>query len=407
MNVGYFTNQYPKVSHSFIRREILALEKMGLSISRYALQSNRTELIDPLDILEYKKTQYILLSSKLKILKSCFTRFIKNPIYWLKTFLLTNKMGYKSERGLLRHYIYFLEACLLSDWVENDKVEHLHAHFGTNSAAVTLLTSKFTGIPYSFTVHGPEEFDKPNFISLPTKIKHASFVIAISSFGKSQLFRFIDNQYWNKIKVVHCGLEESFYELKNKKNETNIKPHILCIGRLCEQKGQVLLIDALKIVKDRNIDFNIKLIGDGEMRPSIENKIKHYELSNHVTITGWMDSAQIKNEIQNSLFTILPSFAEGLPVVIMESMSLKKPVISTYIAGIPELIENNVNGWLIPAGDINKLADAIEKSLKSDEKSIKEIGINAREKVLERHNIITEARKLRSHFLTSTKPKVK
>jgi len=417
MKIGYFTNQYPKVSHSFIRREILALEKMGTSISRYALKSDRNELIDQNDIEEYKKTKYILSTSKLNIIKVCILRFIKNPLLWINAFLLTNKMGYKSERGLFRHYIYFLEACILSEWVEKDNIQHLHAHFGTNSASISLLTSKLSEVPYSFTVHGPEEFDKPNFISLPEKIKNAAFVVAISSFGKSQLFRLVHNEYWEKIKVVHCGLEASFYENNgqkyqnnndnNDKNDNNDNTKIICIGRLCEQKGQVLLLDALNIVKKRNIDFNIKLIGDGEMRPEIENKIDQYKLANNVTITGWMNSVQIKHEIQKSQFTVLPSFAEGLPVVIMESMSLEKPVISTYIAGIPELIENDVNGWMVPAGDTEQLADTIQKVLSKDSNTLKEIGIKAREKVIKRHNIDIEAKKLQSHFLSSINSQVK
>jgi len=411
MKIGYFTNQYPKVSHSFIRREILALEKMGTSISRYALKSDRNELIDQNDIEEYKKTKYILSTSKLNIIKVCILRFIKNPLLWINAFLLTNKMGYKSERGLFRHYIYFLEACILSEWVEKDNIQHLHAHFGTNSASISLLTSKLSEVPYSFTVHGPEEFDKPNFISLPEKIKNAAFVVAISSFGKSQLFRLVHNEYWEKIKVVHCGLEASFYESNGQKyqnnNDNNDNTQIICIGRLCEQKGQVLLLDALNIVKKRNIDFNIKLIGDGEMRPEIENKIDQYKLANNVTITGWMNSVQIKHEVQKSQFTVLPSFAEGLPVVIMESMSLEKPVISTYIAGIPELIENDVNGWMVPAGDTEQLADTIQKVLSKDSNTLKEIGIKAREKVIKRHNIDIEAKKLQSHFLSSINSQVK
>jgi len=405
MKIGYFTNQYPKVSHSFIRREILALEKIGTSVSRYALKSNLNELVDKNDIEEYRKTKFILSTSKLNILKTCFSILINKPLLWMKTFLLTNKIGLKSERGLFRHYIYFLEACTLSEWVEKDNIQHLHAHFGTNSAAISLLTSKLSKIPYSFTVHGPEEFDKPNFISLPEKIKNAAFVIAISSFGKSQLYRLIDNQYWDKIKVVHCGLEASFFELKKDKDDNTEQAQIICIGRLCEQKGQLLLIDALNVVNKRKINFNLKLIGDGEMRGVIESKIEKYKLTNHVTITGWMNSNQIKHEIQQSQFTVLPSFAEGLPVVIMESMSLEKPVISTYIAGIPELIENDVNGWMVPAGDTELLADAIQKALNKDRDTLKEIGIKAREKAIKRHNIDIEAKKLHSHFISSVNSK--
>ena len=396
MKIGYFTNQYPKVSHSFIRREILALEKMGTSISRFALKSYLNELVDKNDIEEYKKTKYILSTSKIIITKTFFLILINKPFLWLKTLLLANKIGFKSERGLFRHYIYFLEACILSDWIEKDNIQHLHAHFGTNPAAIALLASKLSKIPFSFTVHGPEEFDKPNFISLPEKIKSAAFVIAISSFGKSQLYRLVPNQYWEKIKIVHCGLEKSFYH--GTFDEIGTKNHLVCIGRLCEQKGQILLIEALNILAKKGVNFSLTLVGDGDMRTDIENKIAEYNLQRNINITGWQSCQQVKKLILQSKLTVLPSFAEGLPVVIMESMSLSKPVISTFIAGIPELITHNENGWLVPAGDSTKLSEAIEEALNLNNFEITEIGNRAKKVVTQRHNIDIEAKKLISHF---------
>jgi len=399
MKIGYFINQYPKVSHSFIRREIASLEKSGLSVSRYALKSDYSELVDKKDILEYGNTNFILATSKLKMLLICFCILISTPILWLRAFFIVNRIGFKSERGLLRHYFYFLEACVLKELIKKDKIQHLHAHFGTNPAVIALLASKLASVPYSFTVHGPEEFDKPQFISLPEKIKHASFVVAISSFGKSQLYRLIKNTHWHKIKVVHCGLEPEFFSNYESKSVEENK--LVCIGRLCEQKGQSLIIDALHILKKKKVDFSLRLIGDGEMRAEIEDKIQQYNLEDNIKITGWMSSEQINTEILNSKLTLLPSFAEGLPVVIMESMSLEKPVISTYIAGIPELIKNNENGWLVPAGDEKTLADTLEVVLDLDTNDIKEIGKKARTTAIERHHIDIESTKLANHIKSS------
>jgi len=404
MKIGYLINQYPKVSHSFVRREILALEKQDLNIQRYSVRDSADGLVDKRDIEEYKKTQTILNTPIVKVVSTVLKGLIKSPLTFFKLFIFALKIGVKSEAGIIKHGIYFVEALILAKLLKQDRVQHIHAHFGTNSTTVAMLASKFTNIPFSFTVHGPEEFDKPEFISLPTKIKEATFVAAISSFGRSQMYRLVDNKLWPKIKVVHCGLEPEFFNSIDTEINTNKNipvNNIVCIGRLCEQKGQALIIDALKIVKDKNIDFHLTLVGDGEMRKDIEEKIYKYSLNDQVTITGWMSSDQVKAEIIKAKFTILPSFAEGLPVVIMESMSLEKPVITTYIAGIPELIKHNNNGWLVPAGDVNSLAQQLEDSFSLNSEEINKIGKRARLSAIERHHIDTEASKLKLHFKAS------
>jgi hypothetical protein len=188
MKIGYFVNQYPKISHSFIRREILALEQQGVRVSRYALESDLSELVDPSDISEFHKTEFLLNKGIITLIKSAFKALISKPIKWLCTLSLMHNIGWGSDRGLLRHYIYFLEACYLSQLLEKEDVTHLHAHFGTNPAAVALMASKLTGIPYSFTVHGPEEFDKPKFISLATKIEQSALLLPLVRSVKVKCF---------------------------------------------------------------------------------------------------------------------------------------------------------------------------------------------------------------------------
>jgi len=403
MKIGYLTNQYPKVSHSFVRREIQALERQGVEIKRYSVRDSAESLIDQQDIAEHKITTTLLNYSIPLIAKLVFKNFIKKPIQLLKLFLKTLSLGVNTESGIIKHLIYLVEAVLLAELLQKDNIQHLHAHFGTNSTTVAMLACKLVDIPFSFTVHGPEEFDKPAFISLPYKIKQAAFVVAISSFGRSQLFRLVENEYWHKIKIVHCGLEPAFFEQTSTENTepSASKNTMVCIGRLCEQKGQVLIVEALNILHKSDVDFHLTLVGDGEMRKGIEEKIKQYNLTDKVTIAGWMTSDQVKEQINKAKFTLLPSFAEGLPVVLMESMSLRKPAISTYIAGIPELITHNENGWLVPAGDIQALAETIKNVLNLSAEEIKIIGERSRTSVIERHHIDTEATKLKSHFEAS------
>lgn len=260
-----------------------------------------------------------------------------------------------------------------------------------------MLVRELGGPPFSFTSHGPEEFDKARFIGLPEKIARASFVAAVSSFGRSQLYRYAPHEMWDKIKVVHCGLEKAFYEgiVVRPASGSN---RLVCVGRLCEQKGQSLLIEAASLLAKRGADFELVLAGDGEMRGEIENLIAQTGLQARVRITGWISSEQVREEILSSRALVLPSFAEGLPVVIMEAMSLQRPIISTFIAGIPELVVPGKHGWLVPAGDVQALAEAVHSCLVAKSETISAMGESARIRVLQRHDADQEAAKLADLF---------
>jgi colanic acid/amylovoran biosynthesis glycosyltransferase len=397
MNLAYFTNQYPKVSHSFIRREILALEKRGYSVQRFALRSDEAELVDPLDQSEFTKTSYVLLENKLAILLICLNVIVTQPLKFVRTFWVAVKLGFRSDRGVLRNIAYLLESCVLFKWQTDKKIQHIHAHFGTNSTSVVMFAYLLGGAGYSFTVHGPEEFDKPEFISLAEKIKHSRFVVAISSYGRSQLFRWIPSKLWSKVKVVHCGLDEAFLNVKDN-IEPNVTSQLLCVGRLCEQKGQLLLLESVRRLKEQGIDCSLILAGDGPMRAEVERRISEYNLIESVEITGWISSDQVKNLLVESRGLVLPSFAEGLPVVIMEALALYRPVISTYVAGIPELVKHDENGWLVPAGDVAELTEAMQALLNADGDTLFHMGQHGHEAVNVQHNIETEAAKLSKLF---------
>ena len=134
-------------------------------------------------------------------------------------------MGWRADRPLPYHLIYLAEACLIRRWLVETGVSHVHAHFGTNSAEVAMLVQTLGGPPFSFTAHGPEEFDKAPLIGLAEKIRRAAFVVAVSSFGRSQLFRLVEHEHWDKIHVVHCGLEPSFLRGRPLISQ-NAKPHL-------------------------------------------------------------------------------------------------------------------------------------------------------------------------------------
>ena len=396
MRITYLINQYPKVSHTFIRREILALEKQGFTIQRLALRGWDEKLIDLDDIAEQQKTSYVLKNGVLTLLLSAIKVLAQNPLRFFCALWLALKMGFKADRPMPFHLIYLLEACQVYLKAKQFDSQHLHAHFGTNPSEIVMLVNVLSALPYSFTVHGPEEFDRPQFLKLAEKINRAKFVVAISSFGRSQLMRWVDFLQWHKIKIVHCGLEASFYNVPAVAMPS--APRLVCVGRLCEQKGQLLLIEAAKNLNLQDIDFELILAGDGEMRAKIESLIMQYGLQEKVKITGWISSAGVRNIILSSQMLVLPSFAEGLPVVIMEAMSLRRPVISTYIAGIPELVIHRENGWLCVAGDVTNLTDTMREALSTPVATLQNMGNAAYERVITRHNIDIEAAILAAHI---------
>nr|WP_228536244.1 glycosyltransferase [Noviherbaspirillum malthae] len=393
--VAYVINQYPKVSHSFIRREILALEAQGAEVQRIALRGWDISVVEPADVEERSKTSYVLKNGGFALMRSTVAMCIARPRRFWKALRLSVQMGWRAERPLAVHLIYLAEACRMIEWLEAYGAEHLHAHFGTNSAEVVMLAHILSGLSYSFTVHGPEEFDKPEFLGLEEKIKRSAFVVAISAFGKSQLYRWSDLSAWHKIKVVHCGLEKSFFATET---AVTARPRLVCVGRLCEQKGQLMLVEAARILARKGIDFELVLAGDGEMRGILEDLISRYQLQQYVSITGWLSSEQVRAQLLAARALVLPSFAEGLPVVIMEAMALQRPVISTHIAGIPELVKQGENGWLLCAGELADLVASIEQCLSLSSSELGLLGARGRARVLECHDADREARKLIALF---------
>ncbi|HSX88745.1 MAG TPA: glycosyltransferase, partial [Pseudomonas sp.] len=372
MRIAYFINQYPKVSHSFIRREILALERNGFEVQRIALRGWDDGLVDEEDLRERERTRYVLQDGLKGLVVPVLQALLNRPSRFFAALVLALRMGRRADRAWPYHLVYLAEACRLLPWLREFGATHVHAHFGTNSAEVVMLAQALGGPSYSFTVHGPEEFDKPQFIHLGEKVRRAAFVVAISSYGRSQLFRWVDHAHWPKVKVVHCGLERAFHDVPPV--AIPAAPRLVCVGRLCEQKGQLLLMQAAGLLAEQGHEFEIVLAGDGEMRAEIETLIERYGLHGRVRITGWISSEQVRAEILAARALVLPSFAEGLPVVIMEAMALRRPVLTTYVAGIPELVHPGENGWLFPAGAVEELAAALADCLAQPPEVLQRMG---------------------------------
>ncbi|MGB3239549.1 MAG: glycosyltransferase [Geitlerinemataceae cyanobacterium] len=396
MKVAYLINQYPKVSHSFIRREIVGLESCGVTVARYAIRTCDGELVDEEDKIELQKTRVILAGGIVGLLSGLLRVAIGRPGKFLAALRLALQVGWGSERGVLLHLAYLAEACILLGWMAEDGVDRVHAHFGTNPTAVAMLCRVLGGPPYSFTVHGPEEFDKVQAIALPEKIARAAFVVAVSSFGRSQLYRWCDARDWSKIHVVHCGVDRKF--LAEPPTAPPTAPQLVCVGRLSEQKGHLLLVEAANRLAQEGIPFKLVFVGDGELRSAIETAIDRGNLPDRIEITGWASNAEVRDYLLASRVLVLPSFAEGLPVGIMEALALGRPVVSTYVAGIPELVETNVCGWLVPPGSVEALTDVLRVALQTSPEVLAQMGRIGAERVAQHHDATLEARKLAMLF---------
>lgn len=396
MHIAYILNSYPQPSHSFIRREIRALEAQGHTVTRLAMRPGDAPLVDVQDLEEAAATQYVLKAGAVTLLRAVAQSIIASPKRFASALALALRCGRRSEAGLIKHLIYLVEAAYAVQVCAAAGVTHAHAHFGTNAAAVAMLTRALGGPEYSFTVHGPEEYDAPRALSLGDKIARSKFTVAITSYGRSQLSRWAEPEHWSKIKVVHCGIEPSHFPQPLPLPEGG--PRFVAIGRFVEQKGQLIALDALAEVVNTTPQAHLTLIGDGEMRQAIEARITTLGLSDHVTLTGWVDEARILAELQNAHALLMPSFAEGLPMVIMEAMAAGRVVIATYIAGIPELVLPDKTGWLVPAGDAAALANAMQELARTAPADLAQMAKMGRTRVMERHDVHAQAAKLAAYI---------
>ncbi len=397
LKVAYLVNQYPQPSHSFIRREMAALEALGAQVVRFTLRRGTTKLVDPRDRLDAQRTRSVLEVGARGLLIATLKTAFSSPSRFWYTLKLAVKLGRRSDRGLLLHLVYLAEACVLLKWLSQANIAHVHAHFGTNSTTVAMFCRLLGGPTYSFTVHGPEEFDKSEFLHLGTKVAHSSLAVTVSEFGRSQLCRWAALSDWSKIQVVHCGVDALFHDAPCE--PPPVEPRLVCVARLHEQKGLPVLIEAAARLKQEGRSFKVNIIGDGSLREVLQRQIDEHGLNHFVRLLGWRSNDDVQSEILAARAMVLPSFAEGLPVVIMEALALHRPVISSYVAGIPELVKPGENGWLVPAGAVEPLVEAMREALDAKIETLVRMGQHGAECVARQHNALVEAGKLGTHLL--------
>jgi colanic acid/amylovoran biosynthesis glycosyltransferase len=252
------------------------------------------------------------------------------------------------------------------------------------------------GPDYSITIHGPEEWDRPEAISLKEKYENAAFVVAVSDFGRCQVYRWCGLGHWSKVRVVRCGVDDDF--LKTEPTGVPDTRRMVLVAGLVEQKGHLLLVQALGQVAKEGHDFEMLFVGDGRLRPAVQQEIKAHGLEGKVHILGWQSNAQVREHLKSSRALVMPSFAENLPVAMMEALAMGRPVLGTYIAGVPELVENGVTGWLVPPGNVEMIAAAVIRILNTPTGELSSLGRAGAERVRRMHDARVEASKLKDLF---------
>ncbi len=394
--IGYLCSEYPAISHTFISREIEIIEKEGFEVITASINKTKNlEKMGKSDIERAGRTYFIKNESKVNILKTVLKYKLFSPINYIKLISETYKVSYKNGVKSLKKSIgYFVEAILLDNWAKKEGINHIHVHFANPAATVAMLAEKLGNIEFSLSVHGPDEFYNVDTNNLEEKINRAKFVRCISYFCQSQLMRLSQPENWSKFHIIRCGLRADEFKAVEKKESGN---NILCVGRLCPSKGQVILLEAVKLMKERGKKFKLTLIGGGENIELIKRKVEEYKLSKEVVVTGAVGHDRVREELANTDVFVLPSFAEGIPVALMEAMAMKIPVITTCITGVPELIEDRVDGYLVEPSNIIQLADTIMEVFENRD-SLEELKSKAAEKVRVKYDVEKNTRELAEIF---------
>jgi glycosyltransferase involved in cell wall biosynthesis len=384
----YLTGEYPRATDTFIQREVAALRAQGITVMTASIRRTGPEhLVGEEQIAEAAQTFHVLEAAKHPLrLAAAKLRLLRHPGRFFRAFALAWRTAPGGLRNWLWQMFYFAEAIMLADHMQRHGVRHLHNHIAKASCTVAMLASELSGIPYSFTLHGPDIFFAPDHWRLDEKIARARFVACISEFCRAQAMIFSDRALWDKLHIVHCGIDPARYDPAPRQGP----PHLTFVGRLAAVKGVPVLLEALSVLKGELPRLRVTLIGDGPERARLEQDAADLGLRDVVDFAGYRSQSEVARALKVTDALVLPSFAEGVPVVLMEAMAAGRPVITTGVAGVSELVEHGKSGFLVPPGDAQRLAQAIRAVLADPDRRI-EMGRTGRTRVVEDFDIGKEA----------------
>lgn len=387
--IGYLVSKFPAVTHTFIQREIDLLRSKGFDLFVASIN-------DPDSNSENDQIFYVKRQGAITAFIELFKAILSRPLGLIKGVLYAIRIAGTDLKMILRHLFYVAEALLVAKWMKQNHLEQLHVHFANPAAKVALLVSKIYQYPYSLTIHGPDEFYDVTINNIEEKTENASAVFCISNYTRSQILRLVSPEIWPKIKINYLGIDPSIYTPHHFQNKSETF-QILCVARLSVSKGQRILIQAVKILIDQGKKIKLTLVGEGPDRRQLERWVNQLSLSEHVEFKGALNPGDTLKCYQFTDVFVLTSFAEGLPVVLMEAMSMEIPCIATAINGIPELIQNNLNGILVSPANTEETSNAILRFIEDPDCRLK-LGKAGRAVIVEKFNLDRNINALANFF---------
>lgn len=398
--MAYLINKYPSISHTFILREVLGMRALGLRIETASInvtdrpaagltEEERQEAAQTL----YLKASRSMPGHALALARIALTR----PAAVWRGLRSWARYGGWDLRARGMAVFYLAEAFLLGEWMEQRDLDHMHAHFGGPTALVALFIADAYKKTFSFTIHGPDEYMDLVDYRLRHKAQAAKFVVTISEFGRANLLGLLGMEARNHIHAIHLGVSPRNFAPVAHKQAASAPVHLVCVGRLVREKAQDVLLEALARLVRRGVDARLTLVGDGARAEKFRRLATHLGLDQPVTFTGALSQPKTMEVLRSADIFVLPSFAEGIPVALMEAMAMEIPCVSTSVTGIPELITSGVDGVLVPPGDVDALASALEELI-GDPAARERLGQAGRRKVAREFNLDLNVAKLHGVF---------
>lgn len=410
LRVAYMMSRFPKLTETFILYEMIAMIEQGVTVELFPLLRERTSVMHP-EAERFMQRAHFVPFISWPILQANLDYLRRKP----RTYLATLRDLLKGNWGSFRFFSgalgIFPKSVYFAAQMERLEIGHVHAHFASHPAAAAYVIHRLTGIPFSFTAHGSDIHRDRTMLA--EKVAEASFVVPISDFNKEVILNACDGRYAEKMTIIHCGVDTDHFRPRNKDTAPDGRASqdgaaaqpltVCCIGTLHEVKGQHYLIEACRLLKERNVAFRCHFIGDGPDRDALEAQSEQAGIADWVTFHGQQTRAEVAAILRAADVVAAPSVPssdgrrEGIPVALMEAMSTRLPVVASRLSGIPELVEDGVSGLLAPPGDAVALADALEQ-LWRDAELRRRLGKAARQKILNEFDLHRNARRLAERF---------
>jgi colanic acid/amylovoran biosynthesis glycosyltransferase len=393
-------SHYPAVSHAFVLREVEHLRATGVEVDTLSIhRAENEELLSAADRAAAATTASVLPTNPRELVSAHLAALARAPARYFSTLALALRTGAPGLRERLWHLFYFAEAMILLRHCRRTGIAHLHAQFADSATDVAMLITHYRRgqrvdgrtCTWSLAVHGSVEFYNVERYALADKIEHARFAVAISDFGRSQLMRLSPRECWPHIHVIRCGVDPGVYVAPSQRSARADAAHILFVGRVLHGKGLSLLFEAIAQLRRRGLDVTASIVGNGPAREEAEGEVRRLGLREYIQFHGAIGQDDIREHYARADLFCLPSFAEGIPVVAMEAMAMELPVVSTLIMGIPELVENEVQGLLVAPGRVDVLTQALERLVRSPDER-RRMGLAARRRVNEAYHVAQSAK---------------